>query len=305
MIVRILANDIPVRFALSHIAVPENQSHVAVWIYRGLDSSGTRRIASVDLTSSLSWYLRSGVAVGNLDFRYANGTVMFNESETRKSVMIEILEDRVPELAENFTVHLTGLSLDITLVAPSVCTIQILPSDDHVGVFRLSGNGSVTISEDGANNFVSLTIERAAGNFGRVEVTWMATSAISELSNQVSPTNGTVVFQDGERHQVVNISARHDLVPEEAFSFAVQLTSVTSGHLTDDPSGRAKEVKVQDSDDVYGVLEFADDSYQKLTLVSPIYTIISSRTWKDILAFFVNQEKVVLLPWKEIILLNE
>ena len=263
--VRILANDIPVRFALSQITVPENQSEVVVWIYRGLDQSGTRQEASVDHSSSISWYLRSGIAMGNYDFNQTNGTMVFGKGETKKSVTIRVLDDNVPEVLENFTVVLINLSPDISLAPPSVCTILILPSDDHAGVFKLSGD-DVIISED---SYVNLTIERAAGKFGRVEVTWGATSAqIGTLSNQVQPTNGSVFFDDGVQYQLVKMFVTQDLEPEEAFSFVVQLTGVTRGRLTSDPLGRTQEVKVQDSDDVYGIFEFADDLYQKLTLVS-------------------------------------
>lgn len=270
--VRILANDIPVRFALSQITVPENQSEVVVWIYRGLDQSGTKKEASVDHASSLSWYLRSGIAMGNYDFNQTNGTMVFGKGETKKSVTIRVLDDNVPEVLENFTVVLINLSPDISLAPPSVCTILILPSDDHAGVFKLSGD-DVIISED---SYVNLTIERAAGKFGRVEVTWGATSSqIGTLSNQVQPTNGSVFFDDGVQYQLVKMFVTQDLEPEEAFSFVVQLTGVTRGRLTNDPLGRTQEVKVQDSDDVYGIFEFADDLYQKLTLVSPLMILFS------------------------------
>lgn len=268
VVVRILANDIPVRFALSHLVVLENQTNVAVQIYRGLDHTGTNLIASVDRTSTVSWYLRSDGALGNLDFVQASGTVVFGIGETRKSINVTIVDDSTPEKSENFTVHLTNLSADVTQVSPSVCTIQILQSDDHVGVFGLSGDANITISEDDGNNVAEITIERTAGAFGVVNVRWMLTSSQADLSAQVSPLLGTVTFGDGERQKTVNITINKDMVPEEAFSFVLELTSVSSGRMTNDPAARSKKVIVKDSDDVYGVFGFSNDSYQTLSLVS-------------------------------------
>lgn len=268
VVVRILANDIPMRFALRHITVLENQTNVAVWIYRGLDASGTNVIGSVDRTSTAVWYLRSDGAVGNQDFHQINGSVVFGSGETRKMVNVSIIDDTVPEMSENFTVHLTNLSLDMTLVSPSQCTIQILHNDDHIGVFGLSGRSNVTIDEDSGSRMIQITITRTAGTFRMVTVTWYLTSPQGyNLSNQVSPLNGTVTFGDGERQKMANITVVDDTVPEEAFCFVIQLTSVTSGRISNDPSERSHKVIVRDSDDVYGVFEFSNDTYQTLSMV--------------------------------------
>ena len=268
VLVRILANDIPVRFALSHIIVLENQTNVAVWIYRGLDTSGTNIIASIDRTSSAVWYLESDGAVENQDFHQASGTMVFGNRETRKMINVTIIDDSSPEKSENFTVHLTNLSADVTLISPSECTIQILHSDDHVGVFGLSGDGNITVNEDSGSNLVEITINRTAGAFGTVNLTWMVTSSQGgDLSNQISPLHGAVTFGDGERQKMVNIIVTDDMVPEEALWFVVELTSTNGGRITNDPSRRSQKVIIRDSDDVYGVFEFSNGTYQTLSLV--------------------------------------
>ena len=268
VLVRVLANDIPVRFALSHVVVLENQTNVDVWIYRGLDASGTNPVATVDRTSTVAWYLSSDGATRNQDFHQASGTVVFNNGETRKMINVAIIDDVLPEKSENFTVHLTNLSADVSLVSPSQCTIQILHNDDHVGVFELSGDGNVTIDEDGDGNVVQITINRTAGAFGMVNVTWMVTSPQGgNLSNQISPMHGAVIFGDGERQKMVNLTVTDDMVPEEAFWFVVELISTSGGRITNNPSGRSKKVIVRDSDDIYGVFGFSNDTYQTLSLV--------------------------------------
>ena len=282
---KVLANDIPVRFALSHVIVLENQTNVAVWVYRGLDISGNNVIASVDRTSTVIWYLSSGGAEGNQDFHQTSGTVVFNNGETRKMINVTIIDDTIPEKSENFTVHLTNLSADVSLFSPSQCTIQILHSDDHVGVFELSGDGNITINEDDGSNVVKININRTAGAFGMVNVTWMVTSPQGgDLSNQISPLHGAVMFGDSERQKMVNITVTDDMVPEEAFWFVVELTSTSDGRITNDPLGRTKKVIVKDSDDVYGVFEFSNDTYQTLSLVG--YS-----------SFTVKLTLVVLVTW--------
>ena len=277
--VRISANDIPLRFALNMLTVPENQSQVIIWVYRGLDATGTIKQGSVDnMVSTASWYLKSDGATVQQDFHHSNGTVVFDRGETNKSFPIYIVNDDLPETAENFTVHLTSLSPDVTLFPPSVCTIQILPNDDHSGVFELYGNGSVITNEDGANNVARITIKRKAGNFGSVEVTW-ETSSIVDLTKQISPANGTIVFGDGEQKKDIVVNVKDDALPEEAFSFVVELTSVTGGRLSDGPTRRIRKVLVHDSDDVYGVFEFADDAQQPLIMV--MYCKSSTYAWRN------------------------
>ena len=271
MQVRILANDIPVRFAVGHIIVLENQTNVAVWIYKGLDTSGTSVIASVNRASSVAWYLRSDGAVGNQDFHKTSGTVMFGINETRKMINVSIIDDSIPERSENFTVHLTNLSADLTLAPPSECTIQILHNDDHVGVFELAKDGNITVNEDGNSNVVQIIVNRTAGAFGLVNVTWTVISSHGNLSNQISPLHGVLIFGDGELQKFVNITATNDMVPEEAFSFVVELRSVSAGRITNDPLGRSKKILVKDSDDVYGVFEFSNDTYQTLNLVGNVF----------------------------------
>ena len=267
--VRILANDIPVRFAVGHVIVPENQTDVTLWVYRGLDVNGVKLAeVSLDRTSSVAWYLKSDGALGNQDFHQTSGTVVFGKGEIRKSIGVNIIDDTVPEKSENFTVHLTNLSADISPVPPSVCTIQILHSDDHVGVFSLTGDDNITVSEDDGNNVVDLTINRTAGAYGIVDVTWLVEFSNGNLSTQISPLNGTVAFGDGEREKMVRITVTEDMVPEEAFWFVIALATVSGGRVTNDPWGRSKRVIVRDSDDAYGIFEFSNDTYQTLTLVS-------------------------------------
>lgn len=269
--VRILANDIPVRFAVGHIIVLENQTNVAMWIYKGLDMSGTSVIASVNRASSVAWYLRSDGAIGNQDFHKASGTVVFGNNETRKMINVSIIDDSTPEKSENFTIHLTNLSADLSLASPSECTIQILHNDDHMGVFELAGDSNITINEDSDSNVVQVIVNRTAGAFGMVNLTWIVTSSHGNLSNQISPLLGVLTFGDGERQKVVNITATDDMVPEEAFSLVVELKSVSAGRITNDPLGRSKKILVKDSDDVYGVFEFSNDSYQILNLVGNVF----------------------------------
>ena len=77
-----------------------------------------------------------GSAKLNLDYVILSSTVTLGSGEVSKRLPVEIIDDRVPELTETFTVELTssitggGLLGDVT---SAVVTIQ--PSDDPNGVF--------------------------------------------------------------------------------------------------------------------------------------------------------------------------
>ena len=77
------------------------------------------------------------------------------------------------------------------------------------------------------------------------------------------------MLQDRVVRVSFQIVVREDSVPEEAKEFYVQLYNVTGGaRLENTLAAQRARFFVADSDDVYGVFEFASDHYQSINMVS-------------------------------------
>lgn len=90
---------------------------------------------------SVPFRIIDGTAVVNMDYVVLSNVIILAAGETRKRVPVEIIDDRVPELAEYFTVELIDQVLGGAVLGvqrTSVITIQA--SDDPNGVFSKKFN---------------------------------------------------------------------------------------------------------------------------------------------------------------------
>ena len=77
-----------------------------------------------------------GTARMNLDFVLLSRVVILASGESRKRVPLELIDDRVPELAEEFTVELVEPVTGGAVLGEEISTVlTIEPSDDPNGVF--------------------------------------------------------------------------------------------------------------------------------------------------------------------------
>jgi hypothetical protein len=86
------------QFAQASHLVRTTDGVVTLTIQRTGDTSGT---------STVNYTTHSGTARGGSDFAVASGSVTFNPGETSKTIQIVILDDRIPESREHFTVQLS------------------------------------------------------------------------------------------------------------------------------------------------------------------------------------------------------
>lgn len=90
------------------------------------------------------------------------------------------------------------------------------------------------------------------------------------MVQDLTPSSGLVTFSNGEREKQIIISVQRDDTPEPAERFKIQLMSSTA-------TGGAKVegitegvILIEDSDNMYGSVQFAGTDRQKLVVVSGI-----------------------------------
>ncbi|XP_077417871.1 adhesion G-protein coupled receptor V1 isoform X3 [Vanacampus margaritifer] len=275
---RIRRNDSPLRFLHSVIAVPESAGVIALNVTRGRLSEDGPLVGSVDTEVSVDYVLVSGKglvsATADEDFLDLQPvrTITFPPFVYKSSLLFNITDDDVPEIAESFQVVLLEASLkgDAVLVSPTSVLVTIEPNDKPHGVLSISSSAviqPISIDEDLTQRFEGIVIVRNGGSYGEVSANWSISrnaSVRSPVSDDLAPEAGVVSFAPGQVTAVIPINIVTDDLPEEAEAFFLRLLplSVTGGAELDEPMEMV--FYIQDSDDVYGIFGFNPGKEQSI-----------------------------------------
>uniref|UniRef100_A0A1X7VF86 Staphylococcus aureus surface protein A n=3 Tax=Amphimedon queenslandica TaxID=400682 RepID=A0A1X7VF86_AMPQE len=263
-----VAGVIPSADAVVTTAITEEIGSVVVYIVRAQGTVGTAR---VDYTTNDGTALSGGVSP---DYVPTGGTLMFADGERIKNISIAITNDQTPELAKYFYVNLSNPigNNDGTpiLGTGSDIVITISPSDDAYGVFSFNDESlSQIVSEDqSGSTLVSYVVERGnKGRLGTVTVYWEVVNG----GNDVSQSNGSVVFGPGVPTSVFFFTITNDMNPELHENFTVRLVRVSDGRISD--TGNAVAIlTIRASDRPYGVFTFSP-SFSPLSITEDAGTI--------------------------------
>ncbi|XP_057687080.1 adhesion G-protein coupled receptor V1 isoform X4 [Corythoichthys intestinalis] len=275
---RIRRNDSPLRFSHSVVAVPETAGVIALNVTRGRLREDGPLVGSVDTEVSVDYILSSGKGLVKatvdedfLDLQSAK-TITFPPFVYKTSLLFNITDDEVPEIAESFQVVLLEASVrgDAVLVSPNSVLVTIEPNDKPHGVLSISSSAvihPISIDEDLIQRYEGLVIARNGGSYGQVSANWSISrksSVLQPVSDDLAPESGVVTFAPGQLTAVIPINIVTDDVPEEAEAFFLRLLphSVTGDAEVDEPMEMV--FYIQDSDDVYGIFLFNSEKEQSI-----------------------------------------
>ncbi|XP_047184912.1 adhesion G-protein coupled receptor V1 [Scophthalmus maximus] len=267
---RIRRNDSPLRFSHSILVVPESAGVIAINVTRGLLTEDGPLVGSVDSEVSVDYMVVSGEGLGSatpavdfLDLQPVR-TVTFPPRVYKTSLLFNISDDMVPEIAESFHLVLLEETIrgDAVLIAPNAVLVTIEPNDKPHGVLSISSSAiiqPISINEDQTQRFDGITIVRNGGSYGAVSANWSISRNSSDgspVSDDLTPVAGTVKFAAGQVTAVIPINIVADGQPEEAEAFALKLlpNTVTGNAEIGEPMEMV--FYIQDSDDVYGLFRF-------------------------------------------------
>ncbi|XP_049326601.1 adhesion G-protein coupled receptor V1 isoform X2 [Astyanax mexicanus] len=275
--IKISRNDAPVRFSQPSLAVPESVGIINLTVTRGRTEDGLL-IGSDDREVSVAYAIVTGNGAASAtlseDFvdLQATRTVLFPRGVHEKVLQFNIVDDRVPEIAESFQVLLLEDTLlgDAVLVSPSFVQVTIEPNDKPYGVLSISSpppTQPITINEDTTVRFEGITIVRNGGTHGLVSVNWTITRNSTDrtpVTADLFPAFGTLSFTEGQMTAILPLNITQDSLPEEAEAFLLRLipSSVLGGAEVDEPMGMV--FYIQDSDDVYGRFGFHPNETQSI-----------------------------------------
>ncbi|XP_067885769.1 adhesion G-protein coupled receptor V1 [Heterodontus francisci] len=274
---KINKNDSPLRLAQSVYTVSETADVITIPVIRGRDQDG-KIIGSDDALVSINYRIVTGNSSASallqsdfLDLQ-PNRTILFPPYFYEVNLKFHIINDSIPEIAESFQVVLLEDTIkgDAVLLTPNIVQIIIEPNDKPHGVLSISSSllaQKVVINEDMVTRFDGITIVRNGGTHGNVSVNWLITRSNSDFSAvtaDLMPASGTLNLVEGQMLSTVHLNIINDNSPEEAEAYLFQLlnSTIKGGAELDEPMQII--FYIQDSDDVYGLIEFHSMERQKI-----------------------------------------
>ncbi|XP_064619709.1 adhesion G-protein coupled receptor V1-like [Lineus longissimus] len=195
-------------------------------------SIGDVAFISISNTTSLESRLDMlSLVSSDSDFVPRKITMTFEPDQRLLTTNVAVLEDTRPEDAEVFMVRLVNPTNGAEVGANDSVQVNILPNDDAFGIIQFAADSRFVrqIERSGEDNSVRLNIERLRGNHGRVEVAWdlITKTGTPVMTNDVTPTVGSVVFVSGAEVSTISLLIRDDALPEMDKEFTIRLKNVT------------------------------------------------------------------------------
>ena len=271
--VTILANDSPLRWSQAQIEADESGGgSVQLTILRGQLKDGSSA-GDLNVPTTVQVSTMAGTATSSDDFNPLSLTITFPAGSTSQTVSIAIVDDSIPEGDETFTVALSSPSADAVLIPASTITVIIPINDNAGGLVAFGSPGPIVIQEDGTSGSTAaqFVVQRTVGTLSSLVVEWEITNNNdgSIATADFQPARGNVTIPDGQSQVPLTIRALDDSLPEEAEGFMVRLVRVAQGEGDLSDTGvRVASLIVAESDDIYGLVEWAESS--SLTVTSTL-----------------------------------
>jgi hypothetical protein len=194
----------------------------------------------VSVTVSLSTPSRSPVSVGFFaagggsasggDYILHNGTITFAPGERRKSVRVQILNDRSIEPLETLFIDLQA-PVNATFARPSGA-VSIVDDDRIARTPRLVAR-DVIVDEKAHTAFVPVLLGGPAGQASNRTVTvhYTTVNGTATAGADYTATRGTLRFAPGDNVQHVAVTIRDDTAAEPAERFTLRLGAPTNAVL--------------------------------------------------------------------------
>ncbi|XP_061579412.1 sodium/calcium exchanger 1-like isoform X2 [Cololabis saira] len=209
--------------------------------YQCLENCGSMALNVVrkggDLTSTVcvDYRTEDGTANAGSDYKFTEGTIVFQPGETEKEIRIDIIDDDIFEEDEHFLVHLTNVRVisegpnghevnhvdaSAGLGLPCTATVTIF-DDDHAGIFTFE-EPVVTVSE--SCGVMEVKVVRTAGARGVVVVPYKTIQGTAKGGGEdFEDTHGVLEFENDEIFKTLQINIIDDEEYEKNKNFFLEI----------------------------------------------------------------------------------
>jgi len=201
-------------FSTAGASVLESGGSVAIRVSRIGGASGS---VSVDYATT------NGTATADSDYTPVNGTLVFADGETNKTIMIPILGDAIPEPNESFQVILSNPAGGAVLGAPTDIPVMVVDDD---GILEFS-QPAFTVAECSAALSIPITWTGATDSDVTVQVSTSDGTAIA--GSDYSAWAGWFTIPAGQTSASISVPINDDAFVEGDEVFYVSLASPSLG----------------------------------------------------------------------------
>ncbi|XP_045053798.2 adhesion G-protein coupled receptor V1 [Desmodus rotundus] len=209
---------------------------------------------------TVEWRVVGGTATEGLDFIGAGEVLTFAEGETKKTIVLTILDDSEPEDDESVVISLVYTEGG-SRILPSSDTVRvnILANDNVAGIVSFHTTSRSVIGHEG--EILQFHVIRTPPGRGNVTVNWKIIGQNLELN--FANFTGQLFFPEGSLDKTILVHLLDDNIPEEKEVYQVILYDVRTqgvppaGIALLDAQGYAAVLTVEASDEPHGVLNFA------------------------------------------------
>ncbi|XP_030367415.1 adhesion G-protein coupled receptor V1 [Strigops habroptila] len=204
------------------------------------------------------------------EFVETSGTLTMRDRQSAAVVLIQAVDDNIPEEKHYYQFQLTGVS-DGGLIneSSSTANITMAASDFPYGEFTFTRELLQTTEEE---KWVNITTVRSRGSYGRVRLCFQIINGTAEEGIDFTPTVRELLFEPHEESKIIFVEIHDDDFPEGPEDFSVMITKAElqgsgldftikeNGLQLDQPPiiGNISTVRVTiaRSDNAEGIIEF-------------------------------------------------
>ncbi|XP_073670716.1 adhesion G-protein coupled receptor V1-like [Paramisgurnus dabryanus] len=206
---------------------------------------------------NLIWLLQEE---GKDDLMPRNGTLIFNGTESKKTLMIKALADAFLEGEEKFPIQLLSAKNE-PVIDPvrGVATVVIQADMGALGTVGLADSSrNVFIGEPigNYNGTALVSLVRGPGIFGEIEIYWNITPLVEK---EFEENSGKVIMKDRQSAATIQLKALDDDNPEEKCIYQLNLSSLTPGSSVN-PDRQHATITMVASDIPYGLFSLSQQS---------------------------------------------
>ena len=208
--VTILDDDSTLQFTVASTNVIESAGSVTLTVTRTGASNST---VTVPFTTA------NGSALQGADYAGTNNTLTFGTNVLSQTITVPILNDKVLEGTETFTVNLGVPGGEAALGSPNAVVVTIL---DDESILQFS-TIATTVLESGTN--VVLTVTRTGAKLTTVTLPYAFINGSATNGVDYTGVPGTLTFGTNIGSQTLTIPIANDRVIEANKTFSVQLSA--------------------------------------------------------------------------------
>ncbi len=205
-----------ISFANVSYSVGENGTNAVISLVRANGQAGV---------VSVNFYTSDGTANAGLDYNASSGSVVFNDSETAKAILVPITDDSFVEGPETFSVTLSNATGGATIVGATNASVTIVDNDvgfTFAAPFYVVGEAGVSLT---------LTVLRINGSNGVATVNYGTTNGTASAGADYGTTSGSLTFANGETLKTFTVPIYEDTLVEGDEVFSVRLSNPTGALL--------------------------------------------------------------------------